>query len=129
MEDSRFKILVVDDEDDVRRNIEKTLVHANFNVVTTADGKEALQALRVEDFSLIILDLIMPTEKAGIDLLKKIVEKYPETPVIMLTAKERANQAREVKQHGVEEYLVKGNLDGQEFLDKVIHHLKDDNKS
>lgn len=79
------KILVVDDEEDIRDLLEIYLVNEGYSVIKTADGFEALKILEKEEIALIILDIMMP-KMDGIQACMKI-RKERNVPIIMLSAK------------------------------------------
>lgn len=87
MADKR-KILVVDDEEDLRDLISYNLAKEGFDVTTATDGAEALSAIRKTHFDLVVLDLMLPGLQ-GMELCR-IIRNNPKTenlPIIMLTAK------------------------------------------
>lgn len=99
------KILVVDDEERIRRLLRMYLERENYEVEEAEDGKEALEKSLEEDYDLIILDLMMP-EMDGIEVCKRLRDKKA-TPVIMLTAKgEEANRVQGFEV-GTDDYIVK----------------------
>lgn len=101
----KFSILVVDDESSQRQFISGSLAK-EYDVVTAANGVEASQLLSHRSFSLVITDERMP-EMGGIDLIRWMREKSPETPAIMLTAYGSIETAVEAIKLGAEEYLIK----------------------
>jgi CheY-like chemotaxis protein len=80
-------VLVVDDEDDVREYFADILLDAGFNVVTAADGEEALEKVREKIPDFISLDLIMP-RKSGIKFLYELRhnKEWANIPVVIVTA-------------------------------------------
>lgn len=99
------RILVVDDEDRIRRLIRMYLERENYEVEEAEDGDEALDKAVNGDFDLILLDLMMPG-KDGLEVCKELREKKA-TPVIMLTAKgEEANRVQGFEV-GTDDYIVK----------------------
>jgi DNA-binding NtrC family response regulator len=78
------KILVIDDEQIVRKSCEKTLASEGYSVTSASSGKEGLEYLEKETFSLILLDLKMP-DMDGIEILKIAKERWPDTIIIMIT--------------------------------------------
>lgn len=125
------KILLVDDEPLVRRSLEKTLLRAGYDVGTSADVGEGIQTFQDaesagEPFSLAILDINMPDidgiEKsgAGLELLSQIKEIREEVPVIMLTAYDEVEKAKDAVNRGAEAYFVKGREQGLVELIKEI---------
>jgi two-component system, NtrC family, response regulator AtoC len=101
----KFSILVTDDEPSQRQFISGSL-SKEYEVVTAANGIEASQLLSHRSFSLVITDERMPG-MGGIDLIRWMKEKAPETPVIVLTAYGSIETAVEAIKLGAEEYLIK----------------------
>lgn len=79
------RILIVDDEEDIRDLLEIYLVNEGYDVIKAADGLEAIHVLEKENFDLIILDIMMP-KMDGIQACMKI-RKDKNIPIIMLSAK------------------------------------------
>ena len=130
------RILLVDDERLVRRSMEKTLLRAGFDVDTAEnvyDGLELFeQALKDEEegpFDLAILDLNMPNlegvedSNAGLQLLSKLLEIDADLPVIVLTAFDEVERAKNAVKLGARAYFVKGRE--AELLDIVSSILND----
>jgi two-component system response regulator FlrC len=101
----RDSILIVDDEPAQRQLLEASLGR-EYLVVTAADGTEASQLLSRRSFSLVITDERMPG-MGGIELLRWIRERTPETPVLMLTAYGSVETAVQAIKLGAQEYLAK----------------------
>jgi DNA-binding response OmpR family regulator len=80
-----MKILVVDDEKNILKLYEEELGEEGYTVVTANSGKEALEVFDRENPDIVTLDILMP-DMDGIQVLRQIKEKKPQTPVIMLTA-------------------------------------------
>ncbi|MBS4209715.1 response regulator transcription factor [Bacillus sp. FJAT-50079] len=103
--DQQVKILVVDDEDRIRRLLKMYLERENYVIDEAANGEEALALALQNEYSCILLDLMMP-EKDGIEVCKELREEKT-TPVIMLTAKgEEANRVQGFEV-GADDYIVK----------------------
>ncbi len=101
-----YKILIVDDEERMRKLLRDFLVKSNYRVVEAADGEAALTAFYNDNsIDLIILDVMMP-KMDGWEVLEAI-RKFSKVPVIMLTA--RAEERDELKGFalGVDEYITK----------------------
>ncbi len=124
-------ILLVDDERLVRRSLEKTLLRAGFDVLTAEDCPSGLQTFQQTaeqgvPIHLAVLDLNMPNfsgqpaPNAGLDLLSKLRERDPNLKVIVLTAYDEINKAKEAVQRGASAYFVKGREKG---LVELIHEL------
>jgi DNA-binding response OmpR family regulator len=77
-------ILIAEDEDSVRRLLERALTQAGHRVVTAIDGAEALAALAREDFDLLLTDIRMPRID-GITLALKTAKDYPKVRILMMT--------------------------------------------
>src|SRR3954453_11139308 len=103
--DKNVKILVVDDEERIRRLLKMYLERENYVIEEAEDGNEALEKALANDYDVILLDLMMPG-KDGIDVCRELREKKA-TPVIMLTAKgEEVNRVQGFEV-GTDDYIVK----------------------
>lgn len=102
------KVLAVDDERHILRLIQVNLERAGYQVLTAADGREALKKIADERPDLVVLDVMMPVMN-GMETLKEI-RANPESrniPVIMLTAKAQDQDVFQGYSHGVDIYLTK----------------------
>lgn len=105
MPDKR-KILIVDDEERMRKLVRDFLVKNNFAVVEAADGSEALDLFFADsEISLVILDVMMP-KLDGFACAKEI-RSYSKVPIIMLTAKGQERDELQGFEIGVDEYISK----------------------
>lgn len=103
--DKNVKILVVDDEERIRRLLKMYLERENYEIEEAEDGNEALSKALANDYDVILLDLMMPG-KDGIEVCRELREKKS-TPVIMLTAKgEEVNRVQGFEV-GTDDYIVK----------------------
>ena len=102
------KILISEDERDIRDLIAFTLKFAGYDVVVTKDGQEAVEQIPVEMPDLIILDVRMP-RMTGYEACREIKTKdeTKHIPVIFLSAKGQDAEIQEGIGAGAEEYLVK----------------------
>ncbi|MBO9128292.1 response regulator transcription factor [Bacillus sp. 165] len=99
------KILIVDDEERIRRLLKMYLERENYIIDEAEDGYSAIYKAEEFDYDLIILDIMMPG-KDGIEVCKEIREKKA-TPIIMLTAKgEEVNRVQGFEV-GTDDYIVK----------------------
>lgn len=99
------KVLVVDDEERIRRLLRMYLERENYIIEEAEDGNEALAKATANDYDVILLDLMMPG-KDGIEVCRELREKKA-TPVIMLTAKgEEVNRVQGFEV-GTDDYIVK----------------------
>lgn len=99
------KILVVDDENSIRKFLRVSLEANQFSVVEAQNGAEALQKIVEEKPSLIILDHGLP-DMNGIDVLKKLRE-WSNVPVIFLTVKDQDEDKVLALDNGADDYLTK----------------------
>jgi len=118
------RILVVDDEDDVRTIIAMGLEDHGFTVATAASGLEALRIIREHEPELVILDLMMP-EMSGEDVCRAIKEGPSGHEIIVVVMSARSDLQTKVKclQMGAEEYLVKP-VDAEELAARVTRLLQ-----
>ncbi len=79
------KILVVDDESNIRRLYSQELSEEGYLVVTAASATEAVEKLAESNFDLVVLDIKLKNE-SGLELLQKIVKEKHDMPVILCTA-------------------------------------------
>lgn len=98
-------ILVVDDEERIRRLLRMYLEREGYVIDEAADGVEALQKALETDYDLIILDLMLPGMD-GIDVCRKLRERKA-TPVLMLTARGEETSRVEGFEAGTDDYVVK----------------------
>ncbi|KAB7672896.1 response regulator transcription factor [Bacillus sp. B1-b2] len=103
--EKEIKVLIVDDEERIRRLLKMYLERENFVVEEAEDGNVALSKALQTDYDVILLDLMMPG-KDGMEVCKELREKKA-TPVIMLTAKgEEVNRVQGFEV-GTDDYIVK----------------------
>ena len=98
-------ILVVDDDDGIRSLVKRYLIENNYLVTTANDAEDALEKIKIIQFDLIILDIMMPG-KSGLEFIidnKKILN----TPIILLTAKGEPSERIEGLEIGADDYLPK----------------------
>ncbi|MGM9925969.1 MAG: response regulator [Bacillus sp. (in: firmicutes)] len=103
--DNNVKILVVDDEERIRRLLKMYLEREEYIIEEAEDGNEALLKANANDYDLILLDIMMPG-KDGIEVCRELREKKS-TPVIMLTAKGEEINRVQGFEVGTDDYIVK----------------------
>jgi len=99
-------VLIVDDEDAIRRLLHRKLSSEGFQCWEAGDAEQALSKLKNNTVDLVILDIKMPG-KSGIELLPEIKASYPDTAVIMGTATTDINIAIHCMKHGAYDYITK----------------------
>lgn len=103
--DTNARVLVVDDEERIRRLVKMYLEKEDFVVEEAADGSEALELAIENDYDVILLDIMMP-EMDGIEVTEKL-RKEKSTPIIMLTAKGEESNRVQGFEVGTDDYIVK----------------------
>ncbi len=118
------KIMVVDDEEDVRETIKLQLEAENYNVIEAGDGEEAIKLLRSEDnlmnCGLILCDIRMPKVN-GIEYIDYLKEQAPGIPVVVITGYPDTELAVGLMNKGVKDYLVKP-VESEKLM-KVVNKL------
>jgi signal transduction histidine kinase len=100
------RLLVADDDPDIRQLLSDRLTSEGYAVQTARDGRGTLDALRAEKFDALILDIGMP-ELTGLEVLYQIREEQPALVVIMITAADSRESALVAMQSGAHAYLLK----------------------
>jgi two-component system response regulator FlrC len=110
-------ILLVEDDDDLRDAIAKTLNTHGYGCVTARNGQHALQCLEQHDVQLVLTDVQMP-QLDGIELLTQIRKRADNLPVLMMTAYGTIDKAVEALQKGANDYVTKP-FESQRLLQKI----------
>lgn len=118
------RLLVVDDNELNREMLSRRLARRGFEVVTAADGHEALDKVDEEPYDLIILDIMMPG-LTGLEVLEILRKRFtaPELPIIMATAKTQSEDIVSALSLGANDYVTKP-IDFNVLLARVDTHLK-----
>ena len=98
-------ILVVDDDDGIRSLVKKYLEENNYLVTTSNNAEDATKKIKIIEFDLIILDIMVPG-KSGLEFIQENKKKI-ETPIILLTAKGDPSERVEGLEIGADDYLPK----------------------
>jgi two-component system response regulator AtoC len=104
--DNTKRILVVDDEASMRKNISDLLIPLGYQTIESGDGESALTRFHHEKPNLVILDLNLP-KKDGLEVLKEIKETANDIPVIIFTAFGTSERAIKAMKLGAFDYLEK----------------------
>ncbi|MFQ5704973.1 MAG: HD domain-containing phosphohydrolase [Gemmatimonadales bacterium] len=104
--EEQTRLLVVDDEDPLRRALARFLGSRGFAVSTAASGFEALKLLGEQKYELMLLDIRMPG-MSGIDLVPEALDRDPDLAIVMLSAMTDATSAALCMQRGALDYLTK----------------------
>lgn len=116
------RILIADDEANMRWVLERALTKAGYDVETAGDGQLALERASAERPDLVLLDLKMP-KLDGMSVLKTLKERFPELLIVMLTAHGNTSTAVEAMKAGAHDYLMKP-FDIEELLIIVDKAMK-----
>jgi len=108
------RILIADDEANMRWVLERTLSKAGYDVETAEDGQLALDRALAERPDLVLVDLKMP-KLDGLSVLRKLKEHYPDLMIVMMTAHGSTASAIEAMKAGAHDYLMKP-FDVEELL-------------
>lgn len=101
-----LSVLTVDDDPDVLDLLETFFSTQNLKIRRAENGCDALEKLKEEKADLVITDLMMP-KMNGIELLKNVAEKYPDTATLMLTSMDETKTAIEAMKIGAFDYILK----------------------
>jgi DNA-binding response OmpR family regulator len=117
-------ILIAEDVPDIRELIALTLTHSGFEVVSARDGVEAVEAASVNNFDLILLDVLMP-RMTGYEACRVLRsrEATRDTPIIFLSAKGQESEVRAGIEAGADEYIIKP-FAPAELTEKVKESLR-----
>lgn len=100
------RILVVDDDDIVRRSYQRSLESLSCNIEAASNGEEALQSMQQKPFDVVLLDMRMPGQD-GLTVLRTIKQKWPESEVVIITGYPTVDNAKEAVRLGAYDYLAK----------------------
>jgi DNA-binding NtrC family response regulator len=103
---ANVSILIVDDEDNLRRTLALILQREGYTVTTAASVMEARGCILAAKFDLVFLDLKLP-DASGLTLLPEMRSQYPDMPVLILTAHDKLGAALEAVRGGARDYLLK----------------------
>ncbi len=119
-------ILVVDDDDGIRSLVKKYLNENNYLVTTANSAEDATKKVKIIQFDLIILDIMMPG-KSGLEFIQENQKKL-ETPIILLTAKGETNERVEGLEIGADDYLAKP-FEPKELILRIKNIIKKTKKN
>jgi len=116
-------ILVADDDADVRELVVFRLVHAGYEVITAADGEEAVELALERRPDLCLLDVMMP-KLDGFEVTRRVraSAEIPETPILLLTASVHESAVEQGIEAGADDHIAKP-FSSQELLDRCAAAL------
>lgn len=116
------RVLIIDDDEIIRKSCEKVLSPEGYTVVSAQSGREGLKLLSNKPFDLVLTDLRMP-DMNGIDVLKKVKERGPDIEVIIITGYGTIKSAIEAIRYGAYDYVEKP-FSPEELLNVVRRSLE-----
>lgn len=119
---SGMRLLVAEDDPMLGAGLKRALGRAGYTVDLATTGEEAIAAARAQPYALAILDLGLPAVH-GLEVLKEIRRRRDDTPVIILTARDRAAQKVEGLDAGADDYMVKP-FDLDELLARIRAQIR-----
>lgn len=127
--EKKNKILVIEDEPDLREGIRVILERGNYEVIVAADGKEGLDKARKEYPDLIVLDLMMPkVDGYKVCRLLKFDSRFRQIPIIVFTVRAEKEDEKMAYDAGADAYLTK-TPESKALLDKIEELLKKSHKA
>ena len=104
--DATARVLVVDDEDVVRRSYAAILEETNCEVRGAADGDAGLAAMQAQPYDVVLLDLRMPGID-GMSVLKAMKRRWPDSEIVVITGYPEVDTAKEAMRAGAYDYIGK----------------------
>ncbi len=127
-----FHILIVDDEPNIRAGLAKGLARTADKIETARDVHDALEKFDQGDYRLVIADVRLPGDRSGLDLVSLILERKPDTTVIVITAHGTVETAVDAMRRGAFDFITKPvdlNLIRQQVTRAFDHHrLQEENR-
>ena len=111
------RLLIADDDNEIRELLEFDLSHSGYITDTAKDGEEALKKALSNNYDLVLLDVMMP-KMNGFDVCQNLRKSKPDVPILMLTAKGTITDKTQGFNSGADDYIVKP-FDIQEVLLRV----------
>lgn len=106
MNNNEYSILIVEDEDSIRKFIKINLEREGFHVVEAATGEEGLEEARTGEIDIVVLDIMLPGID-GYEVCKILRKEFPTIGIIMLTAKSQDIDKITGLEYGTDDYMVK----------------------
>lgn len=116
------KILIVEDDKLLGEAVVQTLTQESYEVFWSRDSKEAFEALEAQEIGMVYLDIMLPGEIDGYEILRKMKqnERWKSIPVIMLTNLGQMSEIDRAMELGASDYFIKANID----LEKLVELTK-----
>ena len=124
-------VLLVEDDQLIGEMLNRRLKIAGAKVIWASDGRDALEKIKLEKIDVILTDLMMP-RLDGFEMLKEIKDndQTKNIPFMMLTNRSvREEEVKKMKDMGLDDYIVKSDVDLQEVIQKIKKILISKNKA
>jgi len=122
MPDKPKKILIVEDNPSLMKAEIFALKNAGYKVDTATDGKMAMEQIAINEYGLILLDLVMPN-KTGFEVLQSLKEIENTIPIIVFSNMLEEISREEALKLGAREYVVKSTISLDEMVEKVRKYV------
>lgn len=116
------KILIIEDEEGIRRLLRYDLKQIKFDVDSAKDGREGLELAKANSYDVILVDWMLPY-KSGIELVTEYRKLGMQSILMMLTAKDDENDILEAFEAGIDDYLTKP-FSPRELIARINAHLR-----
>ena len=114
---SKIRILLVENERKLARSIERQLVRADYVLELAFDGEDGAQKAQTREYALIVLDIKLP-KKSGLEVLQELRQHSYQTPVLILSARDKVQDRVQGFQYGADDYLTKP-FDSDELFARI----------
>lgn len=120
-------ILLVEDDENIGRSISQAFLDAGHQVDWAQDGEAALQALRLKQPDIMLLDILLP-KRSGFDILKELQRDsaLAHPPVVVLSSSGEKLEKERAKQLGAIDYLIKTEITPKDLVPKIMMYLPQD---
>ncbi|MEW6408273.1 MAG: response regulator [Patescibacteria group bacterium] len=121
MINQKQKILIIEDETALLYALEAELAYGGFETISAMSGDEALKKIKEDNFSAVILDLILPGKIDGFEFLRRVKtdKKTKNIPVIIISNLGERENIERAKKLGAKDYLVKTEHSLEGILEKI----------
>lgn len=126
MSENKKKVLIIEDEEDIRLLYVEVLQDAGYLVVEAEDGEVGINKLKEEDWDLLLLDIMLPGQD-GVQILSQMHEEglKKDRPVILLTNLGSEHVINECFNLGADGYLIKSQITPDKIVEEVGAYLKE----
>lgn len=101
------KVLIIDDEECIRSYLQTEVQRLGHEAVFAREGGEAMKKLQETDTEMIVCDLQMPGNPAGMELVRRIREQRPNCPIVVISGYPTEERLKECEKLGIKDFLTK----------------------